>query len=95
MTILFFRCDRFNCRDHVLQLGNLSQIARRWHPIDAGHVEDEVALVRLQAFEKGIELVGHNPAGSNRLEPRQPLSWVLAVAVAAFKDAGVVERRTR
>jgi hypothetical protein len=58
-TIRFLAGHGLDRGDHVLQLGNLTQSASGRHAIVLGHREDERALVRLETFEEGFELVGH------------------------------------
>ncbi len=45
--------------DYVLQLGHLTKGTASWQPVVLGHSQDECALVRLQAFEESVQLVGH------------------------------------
>ena len=59
LSICLFSRDCLDRSDDVLQLGDLTQSAAGWQPIVLGHRQDERALVRLQAFEEGVELVGH------------------------------------
>ena len=54
-SVRLLRHHGLNCGDHVLQLRNLAQSAPGWQPIVLGHRQDERALVRLQAFEEGVD----------------------------------------
>ncbi|EIZ86478.1 hypothetical protein WYO_0838 [Methylobacterium sp. GXF4] len=65
-SICFLGCDCLDRSNHVLQLGNLTESASRRQAIMLGHCQDERALVRLQAFEEGVELVGHGRAVDTR-----------------------------
>ena len=57
-----FGRDRLDCGDDVLQLGDLTQRAPGRQAVVFGHRQDERALMRLEALEEGIELVGHKRA---------------------------------
>jgi hypothetical protein len=59
-SIGFLGRDCLDRSDHVFQLGDLAQSAPSRQPIVFGHGQDKRALLRLQAFEESIELVGHN-----------------------------------
>jgi hypothetical protein len=57
-----FGRDRLDRGDDVLQLGDLTQRAPGRQALVFGHGQDERALMRLEALEEGIELVGHTRA---------------------------------
>ncbi len=58
----FSGSDRLDRGNHVFQFGNVAQGAPRRQSIVLGHRQYERALVRLQAFEEGVELVEHELA---------------------------------
>ena len=49
---------RPDCGDDVLQFGDLTEGATSRDAFVLGHPQDEVALVRLQAFGASVDLVG-------------------------------------
>ena len=86
----FLSRDCLDRGDDVLQFGDLMKSASSRQPIVFGHRQDERALVRLQAFEEGVELVGHGHALAVRDRDRQPKPWRLSIACPAVAPCSLI-----